>query len=102
MLSLGEAGEGSPNASAMLRIATLAAWAQLASASAERTYLLDVINPFRADLSGLWVAALRDYANIRAGSEALQDTSSVPLDVTYASLGRDILLPVSFSSEVCV
>ncbi|KAI0311044.1 clathrin-coated vesicle protein [Amylostereum chailletii] len=93
MLSLGEAGEGSPNASAMLRIATLSAWAQLASSSVEQPYLKDVIKPYRADLAALWIAALRDYASIRAGSENLQDTSSAPLDAAYASLGRDILLP---------
>ena len=95
MLSLGEAGEGSPNASAMLRIATLSAWARLASSSIERPYLVEVVKPHRIDLSNLWIAALRDYASIRAGSEELQDSSSASLDVAYASLGRDILLPVS-------
>ncbi|KZV63558.1 clathrin-coated vesicle protein [Peniophora sp. CONT] len=93
MLSLGEAGEGSPNASAMLRIATLSAWARLASSSIERPYLAEVIQPHHTDLANLWIAALRDYASIRAGSEELQDSSSASLDVAYASLGRDILLP---------
>lgn len=94
MLSLGEAGEGSPNASAMLRIATLSAWARLAASSVERPYLAVVIRPHHTDLANLWIAALRDYASIRAGSEELQDSSSASLDVAYASLGRDILLPV--------
>ena len=94
MLSLGEAGEGSPNASAMLRIATLSAWAQLASSSVSQPYLKEVIKPHRADLASLWVASLRDYAGIRAGSENIQDTTSAPLDAAYASLGRDVLLPV--------
>jgi hypothetical protein len=98
MLSLGEASEGSPNASAMLRIATLSAWAELASASIEQPYLIEVIKPYRADLASLWIAALRDYASIRAGSEALQETSSAALDASYASLGRDILLPVCSAS----
>ncbi|KAI0063032.1 clathrin-coated vesicle protein [Artomyces pyxidatus] len=93
MLSLGDAGEGSPNASAMLRIATLSAWAQLASASVQQTYLKEVVKPYRATLASLWVAALRDYASIRADSEVMQDTSSAPLDAAYASLGKDILLP---------
>ena len=102
MLSLGEAGEGSPNASAMLRIATLSAWAQLASSSVERPYLAAVIQPHRRELSNLWIAALRDYASIRAGSEELQDTSSASLDVAYASLGRDILLPVRAEQHSCL
>ena len=88
MLSLGEAGEGSPNASAMLRIATLSAWAQLASSTAEQPYLTDVIKPYRADLATLWIAALRDYASIRAGSEELQDSSSASLDARRQELSR--------------
>ncbi|KAI0054064.1 clathrin-coated vesicle protein [Auriscalpium vulgare] len=93
MVSLGDAREGSPNASAMLRIATLSAWAELASASVQQDYLQQVVKPYRSTLASLWVAALRDYASIRADSEVLQDTSSAPLDAAYASLGKDILLP---------
>ncbi|TFY79847.1 hypothetical protein EWM64_g4165 [Hericium alpestre] len=92
MLSLGGATEASPNASAMLRIATLSAWAELAAGS-ERPYLREVVKPYRSTLATLWVAALRDYASIRAGSEVSQDTSSAPLDTAFASLGKDILLP---------
>lgn len=94
MLSLGDAAEGSPNASAMLRIATLSAWAQLASASPQPKYLQEVVEPYRSTLTSLWIAALRDYASIRADSEVISDTSAAPLDAAYASLGKDILLPV--------
>jgi hypothetical protein len=94
LLSLGDAAEGSPNASAMLRIATLSAWAQLASASPQPKYLQEVVEPYRSTLTSLWIAALRDYASIRADSEAISDTSAAPLDAAYASLGKDILLPV--------
>ncbi|KAI0303661.1 armadillo-type protein [Multifurca ochricompacta] len=93
LLSLGDAAEGSPNASAMLRIATLSAWAQLASASPQQKYLQEVVKPYKPTLASLWIAALRDYASIRADSEAILDTSSAPLDAAYASLGKDILLP---------
>ncbi|KAH9052913.1 clathrin-coated vesicle protein [Lactarius deliciosus] len=93
LLSLGDAAEGSPNASAMLRIATLSAWAQLASASPQPKYLQEVVEPYRSTLTSLWIAALRDYASIRADSEAILDTSAAPLDAAYASLGKDILLP---------
>ena len=95
LLSLGDAAEGSPNASAMLRIAILSAWAQLTSASPQQKYLEEVVKPYKSALTSLWISALRDYASIRADSEAILDTSSAPLDAAYASLGKDILLPVS-------
>lgn len=97
MLSLGETGELSPNASAMLRISTLSAWAQLEVASANQSYLVNVVKPYRQTLASLWVAALRDYASIRIDSEFLHDTSSVALDSSYSSLGKEVLLPVSGS-----
>jgi hypothetical protein len=95
MLSLGETGELSPNASAMLRISTLSAWAQLQVATPHQTYLEAVVKPYRPTLSTLWIAALRDYASIRVDSEFLHDTSSVALDSSYSSLGKEVLLPVS-------
>lgn len=94
MVSLGDTGELSPNASAMLRISTLSAWAQLEVASINQAYLAAVLEPFRGTLSGLWIASLRDYASIRIDSEFLHDTSSVALDSSYTSLGKEVLLPV--------
>ena len=94
MVSLGDAGESSPNASAMLRISTLSAWAQLRIASEQQTYLIDVVKPHRATLASLWIASLRDYASLRADSEFLGDASSVALDSSYSSLGKEVLLPV--------
>ena len=102
LLSLGDAAEGSPNASAMLRIAILSAWAQLTSASPQQKYLEEVVKPYKSELTSLWISALRDYASIRADSEAILDTSSAPLDAAYASLGKDILLPVSRFSVFCI
>lgn len=94
MLSLGETGELSPNASAMLRISTLSAWAQLQISSVSQPYLQQVVQPFRPTLASLWISSLRDYASIRVDSEFLQDTSSVSLDSSYSSLGKEVLLPV--------
>ncbi|CAA7266119.1 unnamed protein product [Cyclocybe aegerita] len=93
MLSLGETGELSPNASAMLRISTLSAWAQLQVSSSQQTYLENVVKPYRSTLCSLWIASLRDYASIRIDSEFLHDTSSVALDSSYSSLGKEVLLP---------
>ncbi|ESK97884.1 clathrin-coated vesicle protein [Moniliophthora roreri MCA 2997] len=92
MVSLGEAGELSPNASAMLRISTLSAWAQLEVASYQQSYLVAVVKPYRAILASMWIAALRDYATIKIDSESLQDTSASALD-SYSSLGKEVLLP---------
>ncbi|KDR82328.1 hypothetical protein GALMADRAFT_237575 [Galerina marginata CBS 339.88] len=91
MLSLGEAGELSPNASAMLRISTLSAWAQLQVSSVQQGYLENVVKPYRSTLCSLWVASLRDYASIRIDSEFLHDTSSV-VDSSYSSLGKEVFL----------
>jgi hypothetical protein len=96
MLSFGESesGQFSPNASAMVRIATLSAWAQLAIASSNHKHLLAIFDPLRATLIPMWIGYLRDYAIIRAHSEFLNDPS-VMLDLAYSSLGKEVLLPVS-------
>ena len=94
-LSLGDAGELSPNASVMLRISTLTAWAELEMASVQQNYLKAVVTPYRPTLAVLWVASLRDYASIKGDSEVFQDSGSAAIDAPYASLGREVLLPVS-------
>lgn len=98
MLSLGNTGELSPNASVMLRISILAAWAELEVSSTEQNYLKAVVNPYRKMLVFLWISSLRDYASIKGEAEVFQDSGSVMTDAPYASLGREILLPVSFST----
>ncbi|KAJ3914962.1 clathrin-coated vesicle protein [Lentinula edodes] len=98
MVSLGETGELSPNGSAMLRISALSAWPQLAAASYQQAYLLNVVKPYRPILATMWIAALRDYASIRVDSEFLQNTLSAALDSTYSSLGKEVLLPAIASS----
>ncbi|KAF8727621.1 hypothetical protein AX14_007205 [Amanita brunnescens Koide BX004] len=92
-VSLGEAGEMSPNASAMLRITTLSAWAQLHVASASQAYLENVIKPHKATLAPLWIAALCDYASIRLDSEFTQESPTVGIDASYSSLGKEVLMP---------
>ncbi|TFK38873.1 clathrin-coated vesicle protein [Crucibulum laeve] len=91
MLSVGETGELSPNASAMLRVSTLSAWAQLQVSSVQQAYLQKVVQPYRSTLASLWITSLRDYAGIVVDSEFLNDTSSV-LDSSYSSLGKEVLL----------
>jgi hypothetical protein len=97
-LSLGDTGELSPNASVMLRIATLSAWAELAIASAAQGYLKDLIKPYRSSLASLWMASLRDYASVRADTEVLQEDTPATLDLSYTNLGKEVLLPVSLTT----
>ncbi|KAG8932860.1 hypothetical protein FRC02_000421 [Tulasnella sp. 418] len=97
-LSIGDVGELSPNASVMLRVSTLTAWADLQVASRHQSYLQEVLQPYRAILATLWVATLRDYASVRADSEVLQDSSSMALNASYSGMGREILLPYYESS----
>lgn len=93
-ITIGEAGELSPNASVMLRVATLSAWAKLQIASEEKKYLIDVLSPHRSALASLWVAALRDFATLRTESDTTeQDSSLLVMESGASHLGRDVLLP---------
>ena len=94
-LRLGDAAELSSNASVMLRVATLSAWARLEVASTEQEYLVEVVKPYRAALAPLWVSSLRDYASIRIDAEALDDAPAGAVDAANFTLGREVLLPVS-------
>ncbi|KAG8856911.1 hypothetical protein FRB96_006174 [Tulasnella sp. 330] len=93
LLTIGDIKELSPNASVMLRIATLAAWAELQVASSAQSYLLAIIDPYRATLASLWIASLRDYAGIKGDSEVLQDPATTAMDSPSSSMGREVLLP---------
>jgi len=91
MVTLGDVGDLSPNASVMLKVSILAAWAQLQIAASSQTYLNDVLKPYRWLLGPLWVGALRDYASLRTDPE-MGAAVSAGLETGVA---RDVLLPVS-------
>lgn len=93
LISIGDVGKLSPNASIMLRISIITAWAELEIATPQQPYLQMVVAPHRSTLASLWIASLRDYASVRADSETLQDNPA-SFDPSYSSLGREILLPV--------
>ncbi|KAI0080179.1 ARM repeat-containing protein [Panus rudis PR-1116 ss-1] len=93
VLRIGDAADIGPNASVMLRIAVLTAWAELKIASNSHQYLSRLLEPYKQDLAGLWIASLRDYASIKVGIEGLDDISAGGLDSSHASLGREVLLP---------
>lgn len=91
MVTLGDVGDLSPNASVMLKVSILAAWAQLQIAAVSQTYLNDVLKPYRWLLGPFWVGALRDYAGLRTDPE-MGAAVSAGLETGVA---RDVLLPVS-------
>ncbi|KAF2119193.1 HEAT repeat protein-like protein [Lophiotrema nucula] len=85
----------SSNAQVMVKMAVFSAWAELQIASAEQTYLTDVLRPHIARLTPLWLSSLREYARLRfepdissMGSASLSGS----LDTIYAALNRETLL----------
>lgn len=106
----GDAGEGSAsigdlkglssNAVVMVKMSVFSAWAELQIASAEQTYLKDVLAPHIARLTPLWLASLREYSRLRfepdvstaSAGGATTASLSGNLDSVYAALNRDTLL----------
>ncbi|SPO23732.1 related to LAA1 - AP-1 accessory protein involved in TGN-endosome transport [Ustilago trichophora] len=101
MTQLGDVKDLSQNANAMLKIAVFTAWAELQTASATQSYLVDVVKPHVARIVPYWIACLREYAKIRSDPE--MDAGGAPggpgpsinasLDSQYAGLAREVVLP---------
>ncbi|GAC76103.1 uncharacterized conserved protein [Moesziomyces antarcticus T-34] len=101
MAQLGDVKDLSQNANAMLKIAVFTAWAELQTASATQSYLVDVVKPHVARMAPYWIACLREYAKIRSDPE--MDAGGAPggpgpsinasLDSQYAGLAREVVLP---------
>jgi len=85
----------------MVKMAVFSAWAELQIASAEQTYLVDVLRPHIAKLTPLWLASLREYARLRFEPDISSSMGSASLsgslDTIYAALNRETLLKVYFS-----
>ncbi len=90
----------------MLKIAVFTAWAELQTASATQSYLVEVVKPHVARIVPYWIACLREYAKIRSDPE--MDAGGAPggpgpsinasLDSQYAGLAREVVLPYHESS----
>ena len=89
------------NARVMVKLALFSAWARLQIASIDQEYLNQVVQPYIARLTPLWLASLQEYARLRFEpdiSGALgTSTQSNDLDEVYAALNRETLLKVSSS-----
>lgn len=84
------------NARVMVKLALFSAWARLQIASIDQEYLNQVVQPYVAKLTPLWLASLQEYARLRFEpdiSGALgTSTQSNDLDEVYAALNRETLL----------
>ncbi|KAJ5570203.1 uncharacterized protein N7459_009633 [Penicillium hispanicum] len=84
------------NARVMVKLALFSAWARLQIASIEHDYLNNVVQPYLAKLTPLWLSSLQEYARLRfepdiSGSLGTS-TQSNDLDEVYAALNRETLL----------
>ncbi|KAF1946540.1 HEAT repeat protein-like protein [Clathrospora elynae] len=86
----------SSNAQVMVKMAVFSAWAELQIASSEQSYLVDVLKPYIARLTPLWLASLREYARLRFEPDISSSMGSASLsgslDTIYAALNRETLL----------
>ena len=84
-------------------MAVFSAWAELQIASAEQSYLVDVLKPHIAKLTPLWLASLREYARLRFEPDISSSMGSASLsgslDTIYAALNRETLLKVYLAVE---
>ena len=82
----------------MVKMAVYSAWAELQIASAEQKYLVNVLKPYIAKLTPLWLSSLREYARLRFEPDISMTSGpaslSGSLDTIYAALNRETLLKV--------
>lgn len=81
----------------MVKLAVLSAWAELQVASTEHDYLVDVVQPYIAKLTPLWLTSLQDFARLRFEpdiSSSIGVSLDDSLDNIYAALNRQTLLEV--------
>lgn len=94
---LGDLRSLSPNAQVMLRMAVLSSWADLLVASTTKEYLQDVVSPYTPTLVPLWLASLREFAELRFEPEQSSSLSNSSLggsiDHMYSALSRNSILP---------
>ncbi|KAF9891301.1 hypothetical protein FE257_004156 [Aspergillus nanangensis] len=83
------------NARVMVKMALYSAWARLQIASIEQDYLTEVVQPYLAKLTPLWLSSLQEYARLRFEpdiSGSLGTPQNGDLDEVYAALNRETLL----------
>ena len=77
----------------MVKMAVFSAWAQLQIASSEQKYLENIVQPYTAKLTPLWLESLQEFARLRFEPEiSASGPASSTLDDLYAALNRETLL----------
>lgn len=86
------------NAKVMIKMALFSAWARLQVASTEQDYLVEVVQPYLARLTPLWLSSLQEYARLRFEPDISGSLGTGPqsndLDEVYSALNRETLLKV--------
>ena len=94
--AIGELRGLSSNGQVMLKMAVLSAWAQLQISSTEQEYLVNIVQPYVARLTPLWLSALQEFAKLRFEPEISStlggDVDNADLDESYAALNRETRL----------
>ncbi|RLM01530.1 hypothetical protein CFD26_107778 [Aspergillus turcosus] len=84
------------NAKVMVKMALFAAWARLQIASIDQDYLNEVVQPYLATLTPLWLSSLQEYARLRFEPDISGSLGTGPqstdLDEVYAALNRETLM----------
>ncbi|OAX80699.1 hypothetical protein ACJ72_04963 [Emergomyces africanus] len=83
------------NARVMVKLALFSAWARLQIASNDQNYLAEIVQPYTAILTPLWLSSLQEFARLRFEPEissTLGPSASDNLDEVYAALNRETLL----------
>ncbi|KAF7114000.1 hypothetical protein CNMCM5793_006183 [Aspergillus hiratsukae] len=84
------------NAKIMVKMALFAAWARLQIASIDQDYLNEVVQPYLATLTPLWLSSLQEYARLRFEPDISGSLGTGPqstdLDEVYAALNRETLM----------
>lgn len=79
-------------------MALFSAWARLQMASTEQQYLTNVVQPYLAMLTPLWLSSLKEFARLRFEPDISGSLGTSPqsgnLDEVYAALNRETLLKV--------
>ena len=96
LATIGDLKGLSSNAQVMVKMAVFSAWAELQIASTEQQYLVNVLKPYIASLTPLWLASLREFARLRFEPEISMSLGppslSGSLDSIYSALNRETLL----------
>ncbi|GBF62184.1 pof6 interactor protein [Trichophyton mentagrophytes] len=96
MTEIGDLKGLNSNARVMVKLALYSAWARLQISSSEQAYLVDIVSPYTAMLTPLWLSSLQEFARLRfepeiSGTMGPMSLSDNPDDI-YSALNREILL----------